>query len=198
LTFVNDDAIFRALYLAIRNASKKWTMPIKQWGMALNQVSHFVRKRAGSALVAKCYLHKTSDRPDVGVRIDMYKIFNILVIGLFSIFILIFGTYNYSKTGESIFLFFTKVYFLMFFISIVFFHLLKKILNKIINLFSRFWYLFLMLEGFFFFALICIKLFFVKTMDIGIYHSDIFVFILFGYMVSCHYWWVSLRNIWNA
>jgi hypothetical protein len=26
-------------------------------------VRHFVRKRAGSALVAKCYLHKTSDRP---------------------------------------------------------------------------------------------------------------------------------------
>ena len=37
LTFVNDDAIFKILYLAIRNASKKWTMPIKQWGMALNQ-----------------------------------------------------------------------------------------------------------------------------------------------------------------
>ena len=37
LTFVNDDAIFKVLYLAIRNASKKWTMPIKQWGMALNQ-----------------------------------------------------------------------------------------------------------------------------------------------------------------
>jgi hypothetical protein len=26
-------------------------------------VRHFVRKRAGSALVAKYYLHKTSDRP---------------------------------------------------------------------------------------------------------------------------------------
>jgi transposase-like protein len=63
LTFVNDDAIFKVLYLAIHNASKKWTMPIKQWGMVLNQVSHFVRKRAGSALLAKCYLHKTSDRP---------------------------------------------------------------------------------------------------------------------------------------
>jgi transposase-like protein len=63
LTFVNDDAIFKVLYLAIRNASKKWTIPIKQWGMALNQVSPFVRKRTGSALAAKCYLHKTSDRP---------------------------------------------------------------------------------------------------------------------------------------
>jgi transposase-like protein len=65
LTFVNGYAIFKVLYLAIRIASKKWTMPIKQRGMALSRVSHFVRKRAGSALVAKCYLHKTSDRPDI-------------------------------------------------------------------------------------------------------------------------------------
>jgi transposase-like protein len=25
------------MYLALRNASKKWTMPIKEWGAALNQ-----------------------------------------------------------------------------------------------------------------------------------------------------------------
>ncbi|MDR1316623.1 MAG: transposase [Spirochaetales bacterium] len=37
LAFVNDDAIFKILYLAIRNASEKWTMPIQQWGMALNE-----------------------------------------------------------------------------------------------------------------------------------------------------------------
>jgi transposase-like protein len=36
-TFVNDDAIFKILYLAIRNASEKWTMPVKEWGSALNQ-----------------------------------------------------------------------------------------------------------------------------------------------------------------
>jgi transposase-like protein len=36
-SFVNDDAIFKLLYLAIRNASRKWTMPIKNWGQALNQ-----------------------------------------------------------------------------------------------------------------------------------------------------------------
>ncbi|MDR2941640.1 MAG: transposase [Treponema sp.] len=29
LIFVNDDAIFKILYLAIRNASEKWTMPIR-------------------------------------------------------------------------------------------------------------------------------------------------------------------------
>jgi transposase-like protein len=37
LIFVNDDAIFKILYLAIRNASEKWTMPIRDWGQALNQ-----------------------------------------------------------------------------------------------------------------------------------------------------------------
>ena len=36
-TFSTDDAIFKILYLAIRNASKKWTMPIKEWKQALNQ-----------------------------------------------------------------------------------------------------------------------------------------------------------------
>jgi len=37
LIFVNDDAILKILYLAIRNASEKWTMPISNWGQALNQ-----------------------------------------------------------------------------------------------------------------------------------------------------------------
>jgi transposase-like protein len=36
-TFSTDDAIFKILYLAIRNASKKWTMPIRDWGQAINQ-----------------------------------------------------------------------------------------------------------------------------------------------------------------
>ena len=36
-TFSTDDAIFKILYLAIRNASEKWTMPIKNWGLALNR-----------------------------------------------------------------------------------------------------------------------------------------------------------------
>jgi transposase-like protein len=36
-TFSTDDAILKILYLAIRNASEKWTMPIRDWGQALNQ-----------------------------------------------------------------------------------------------------------------------------------------------------------------
>jgi len=38
-SFPNDDAAFKLLYLGIRNASKKWTMPIRNWGMAVQQFS---------------------------------------------------------------------------------------------------------------------------------------------------------------
>ncbi len=37
--FPNDNAVLKILYLAIGNASKKWTMPIKNWSMAVNQFS---------------------------------------------------------------------------------------------------------------------------------------------------------------
>jgi putative transposase len=36
-SFPNDDAVFKLLYLALQRISKKWTMPIKEWGCALNQ-----------------------------------------------------------------------------------------------------------------------------------------------------------------
>lgn len=35
--FPNDDAVLRLLYLAVQNISKKWTMPIKNWSLAMNQ-----------------------------------------------------------------------------------------------------------------------------------------------------------------
>ena len=44
-TFPNDDAIFKVMYLAIRNASKKWTMPIRDWGAAMNQFAIVFGKR---------------------------------------------------------------------------------------------------------------------------------------------------------
>jgi len=34
--FPNNDAVFKILYLALRNASKKWTMPIQHWKTAMN------------------------------------------------------------------------------------------------------------------------------------------------------------------
>jgi transposase-like protein len=43
--FPTDDAIFKIMYLAIRNASEKWTMPIRDWGMALNQFAIYFGER---------------------------------------------------------------------------------------------------------------------------------------------------------
>ena len=36
-SFPNDEAAFKLLYLALRNASKKWTMPVQNWHEALNR-----------------------------------------------------------------------------------------------------------------------------------------------------------------
>ena len=35
--FPNDEAVFKLVFLALQNAQKKWTMPIKEWKLALNQ-----------------------------------------------------------------------------------------------------------------------------------------------------------------
>lgn len=35
--FPNDEAVFKVVYLAIQAASKKWTMPIRNWKPALNR-----------------------------------------------------------------------------------------------------------------------------------------------------------------
>ena len=37
--FPDDDAIMKIMYLAIHKASKKWTMPLLNWGLALNQIA---------------------------------------------------------------------------------------------------------------------------------------------------------------
>lgn len=36
-SFPDDDSIYKVMYLAIKNASSRWTMPIKEWGLAVNQ-----------------------------------------------------------------------------------------------------------------------------------------------------------------
>ncbi len=35
--FPNDEAVFKLMYLGLRNISKRWTMPIRDWSAALNQ-----------------------------------------------------------------------------------------------------------------------------------------------------------------
>jgi transposase-like protein len=37
--FPSDEAMFKSLYLALKNIAKKWTMPIRDWKSALNQFS---------------------------------------------------------------------------------------------------------------------------------------------------------------
>ncbi len=36
-SFPSDDALVKLFYLALRNISKKWTMPIRDWKAALNR-----------------------------------------------------------------------------------------------------------------------------------------------------------------
>ena len=33
--FPSDEAVFKILYLALKNISKKWTMPLRDWKSAL-------------------------------------------------------------------------------------------------------------------------------------------------------------------
>jgi putative transposase len=35
--FPNDEAVFKLMYLGLRNISKRWTMPIRDWRAAMNQ-----------------------------------------------------------------------------------------------------------------------------------------------------------------
>lgn len=37
--FSTEDSLMKVLYLAIRNVSKKWTMPVREWQLALNRLS---------------------------------------------------------------------------------------------------------------------------------------------------------------
>ena len=37
--FPTDEAAIKLLYMALRNVMKKWTMPIRSWGTAINQMS---------------------------------------------------------------------------------------------------------------------------------------------------------------
>ena len=37
LSFPTDDAVMKSVFLAIRESTRKWTMPIRNWGIILNQ-----------------------------------------------------------------------------------------------------------------------------------------------------------------
>ena len=37
LSFPTDEAVMKSVYLAVREATRKWTMPVRNWGVILNQ-----------------------------------------------------------------------------------------------------------------------------------------------------------------
>lgn len=44
-SFPNDNAALKLIYLAIRNIMKKWTMPIRDWGAAINRFAIIFEER---------------------------------------------------------------------------------------------------------------------------------------------------------
>ena len=44
-SFPNDDAVFKLLYLALRNIARKWTVPIPDWKSALNRFAIIYENR---------------------------------------------------------------------------------------------------------------------------------------------------------
>lgn len=50
--FPTADAVFKVLYLVTKDASKKWTMPVRDWRMALNQFSVIFPERIPQNFIA--------------------------------------------------------------------------------------------------------------------------------------------------
>lgn len=45
MSFPTDDAVLKSVYLALREATKKWSRPIQNWGIILNQFSLLYEER---------------------------------------------------------------------------------------------------------------------------------------------------------
>lgn len=45
LSFPTDEAVMKSVYLAMREATKKWSMPVRNWGIILNQFLTIYEKR---------------------------------------------------------------------------------------------------------------------------------------------------------
>jgi len=43
--FPNENSLIKLLYLGIQNASKKWTMPIRNWSLTISQLAIFFEGR---------------------------------------------------------------------------------------------------------------------------------------------------------
>ena len=43
--FPTDDSIRKVIYLSVKEVSKKWTMPVRDWGLAYSQFAIFFEDR---------------------------------------------------------------------------------------------------------------------------------------------------------
>ena len=48
--FPNENSLLKLLYMGIQNASKKWTMPIRNWSLTISQLSIFFEGRITNQL----------------------------------------------------------------------------------------------------------------------------------------------------
>jgi len=48
--FPNENSLLKLLYLGIQNASKKWTMPIRNWSLSISQLAIFFEGRLDKEL----------------------------------------------------------------------------------------------------------------------------------------------------
>ena len=61
--FPDDKSIQKIIFLALTNASKKWTMPIKNWAMDLNQFAILSDTNLQNWANGEIILTQKSDRP---------------------------------------------------------------------------------------------------------------------------------------
>jgi len=48
--FPNDNSLLKLLFAGIRNAERKWTMPIHNWSLTISQLNIFFKERLKDAL----------------------------------------------------------------------------------------------------------------------------------------------------
>ncbi|MEG0039990.1 MAG: transposase, partial [Bacteroides sp.] len=47
MSFPTDDALRKSVWLALQEIEKKWTMPIRNWGLVINQFLAIFENRIG-------------------------------------------------------------------------------------------------------------------------------------------------------
>ena len=48
--FPNDNSLLKLLFMGIQNASKKWTMPVRNWSLTISQLAIHFEGRLDKAL----------------------------------------------------------------------------------------------------------------------------------------------------